>query len=84
MTNVVRHAQAHACTIHLAVDGDLEVDIRDDGRGILAGQRAGVGLTSIRERTAELGGRCEIETMPAGGTRLHVCLPLPKGPQREE
>ncbi len=84
MTNVARHAQAHTCTIRFALDQGLDVEVCDDGRGIPAGQRAGVGLTSIRERAAELAGRCEIETMPIGGTRLHVRLPLPKTTEREE
>ncbi len=38
----------------------------------------------IRERAAELAGICEIEAMPAGGTRLHIRLPLPKATEREE
>jgi two-component system NarL family sensor kinase len=38
--------------------------------------RAGVGLTSMRERTAELGGTCVIEPVPTGGTRIAVRLPL--------
>jgi signal transduction histidine kinase len=84
MTNVVRHAQARTCTIRFALDNGLDVEIGDDGRGIPTGQRAGVGLTSIRERAAELGGMCEIEAMPAGGTRLHIRLPLPKATEGEE
>jgi signal transduction histidine kinase len=84
MTNVARHAQAHTCTIRFALDHGLDLEICDDGRGILAGQRAGVGLTSIRERAAELAGRCEIEAISAGGTRLHIRLPLPRATEREE
>jgi signal transduction histidine kinase len=84
MTNVVRHAQARTCTIRFALDNGLDVEIGDDGRGIPTGQRAGVGLTSIRERATELGGMCEIEAMPAGGTRLHIRLPLPKATEGEE
>jgi len=78
LTNVVRHAQARTCSIHFALDHGLDVEMCDDGRGIPAGHRAGVGLTSIRERAAELGGICEIEPIPTGGTRIHVRLPLPK------
>ncbi|HAE84197.1 MAG TPA: hypothetical protein DCK85_12465 [Ktedonobacter sp.] len=84
MINVVHHAQARTCTIRFALDHGLEVEVCDDGRGILAGHRAGVGLTSIRERAAELGGTCEIEPRPGGGTRLHVQLPLAKAAEREE
>jgi signal transduction histidine kinase len=84
MTNVVRHSQACNCTIRFALGNDLDVEICDDGRGISTDHRAGVGLTSIRERVAELGGICEIEAQPAGGTRIHVKLPLPKTVEREE
>ena len=84
VTNVVRHAQAHICTIRFALDHDLEVEVCDDGRGISAGHRAGVGLTSIHERAAELGGTCQIEPRSGGGTRLYVRLPLTKAAEREE
>jgi signal transduction histidine kinase len=78
MTNVVRHAQARTCTIRFALNHGLDVEICDDGCGIPTGHRLGVGLTSIRERAAELGGTCEIEPRAGGGTCLHVRLPLPK------
>ena len=77
LTNVVRHAGAdHAC-VHLRVeDGDLLVEVRDDGRGVPADVEAGVGLLSLRERAAELGGRTEISCPPEGGTRVRAWLPL--------
>jgi signal transduction histidine kinase len=82
LTNVVRHAAARQCSLRLARtdtdgrDAALVVEIRDDGRGLAAEQRAGVGLASMRERAAELGGRCLIEPVPAGGTRVLAMLPL--------
>jgi signal transduction histidine kinase len=84
MTNVVRHSEANNCTIRFTFDQDLDIEICDDGRGISEEQRAGVGLTSIRERVSELGGLCEIEARPGGGTRLHVRLPITKSTEREE
>jgi signal transduction histidine kinase len=72
----VRHAQAHTCVVQLALSNALIVAIRDDGVGLPPGGRAGVGLTSMRERTAELGGTCLIETVPGGGTCIRVELPL--------
>ena len=51
ITNVVRHSQACNCTIRFALNHGLDIEICDDGRGIPTGQRAGVGLTSIRERS---------------------------------
>jgi signal transduction histidine kinase len=76
LTNVVRHAQARTCTVCLTLGDALDVEIRDDGVGLPPGVRAGVGLTSMRERTAELGGMCRIESMPGRGTCIHARLPL--------
>jgi len=78
LTNVVRHAQARTCCIILRVADALMLDIIDDGRGFPQTLRAGVGLASMRERAAELGGTCVIEARPEGGTRVHARLPLPK------
>jgi signal transduction histidine kinase len=75
MTNVVRHAGAHLCTVSLHIDGDLYLEISDNGRGP-NGARPGVGLTSMRERAEELGGSCVVESRPAGGTRVVARLPL--------
>jgi signal transduction histidine kinase len=77
LTNVVRHAAARSCSIRLAIrDGALDVVIVDDGRGLPADLRSGVGLTSMRERAEELGGQCAVESLPEGGTRVHAVLPL--------
>ncbi|MEV6932848.1 ATP-binding protein, partial [Dactylosporangium sp. NPDC051485] len=77
LTNVTRHAGASACTVRLAAeDGTLLVEITDDGAGIAPGTPSGVGLVSLRERAAELGGRCEIECPASGGTVVRARLPL--------
>lgn len=76
MTNVVRHAAARNCVIRLTCADLLEVEVEDDGRGIPAQPQLGVGLTSMRERAAELGGHCSIEPGVEGGTRVHARLPL--------
>ncbi len=78
LTNVVRHAQARTCTVHLALDGEtLRIEVDDDGRGIPPTRRAGVGLASMRERAAELDGDCVVDAAPGGGTRVVAHLPLP-------
>jgi two-component system NarL family sensor kinase len=50
--------------------------VTDDGTGLPADYRAGVGLTSLRERAAELGGACRIASLAAGGTAVHAHLPI--------
>jgi len=76
LTNVVRHAAARACWIRVSLDGRLDVEIRDDGVGLAAARHRGVGLRSMRERAAEVGGTCVVEPGPAGGTRVLACLPV--------
>jgi signal transduction histidine kinase len=78
LTNVARHARAQSCVVHLAVDDDVGLEVVDDGVGIPAERGAGVGLSSMRERAAELGGSCVVEPAPKGGTQVLVRLPLPK------
>jgi signal transduction histidine kinase len=75
LTNVTRHSSADSAVVTLAVhDGDLRVAVHDDGVNVSGGWQPGVGLTSIRERAAELGGRCTIELDRTGG-RVEVHLP---------
>ncbi len=76
LNNVINHAHARSCTVSLSVQDELRLEINDDGTGLESGRRAGVGLISMRERAAELGGHCVIESRPEGGTRVRACLPL--------
>ena len=54
----------------------LTVEVVDDGAGA-APLRPGVGLLSMAERAAELGGTCEVAPAPGGGTAVRLRLPLP-------
>src|SRR5438445_5711529 len=56
LTNLARHAEARTASVVIMIDEGLHLEIRDDGVGLPAERRAGVGLASMRERTAELGG----------------------------
>ncbi len=76
LANASRHARAAACTVELtAAGGTLRIEITDDGRGMAAGAAAGVGLVAMRERAAELGGRCTVSAGPGGGTRVRAVIP---------
>jgi signal transduction histidine kinase len=50
--------------------------VRDDGRGIPADAVAGVGMLSLRERAAELGGSASAECPDGGGTVVRASLPF--------
>ena len=77
LANVGRHSGAHWCAVRFSIaDGELHLDVTDDGHGLGPDARTGTGLISMRERAQELGGRCEIETSPDGGTTVRVRLPL--------
>jgi signal transduction histidine kinase len=77
LTNIVRHSQGQNCSVSLSVNGKhLLVEICDDGLGISEGTQPGIGLNSMRERAAELGGLCTIESLARGGTRVLAQLPL--------
>jgi signal transduction histidine kinase len=76
VTNVARHARARSCRVRLAANGALTVEIHDDGRGLPTDLRPGVGLRSMKERAAEVGGTCTIRSAPGGGTDVHATLPF--------
>jgi signal transduction histidine kinase len=79
LANVVRHARASHCSIRIQLDeeaGFLSVEVEDDGRSIRDGDRAGVGIISMRERSEELGGWCTVKSLAGGGTLVEALLPF--------
>jgi signal transduction histidine kinase len=76
LANVGRHAHAHHCRIFIGVEDRVNIEVTDDGVGLPASHRAGVGISSMRERVAELGGGFAIDSPPEGGTRVQASLPI--------
>lgn len=77
VTNVVRHARARTCQVMLTCDDHtLQIEVQDNGVGFAPGLSRGVGLHAMRERAAEVGGTCEIESAEGQGARLIARLPL--------
>jgi len=76
MMNVVRHASATTCRVEIRMEPDaLDIEVADDGGG-LDGGAGGVGLRSMRERAAEVGGDVVIVNGDQGGTRVLARLPV--------
>ena len=73
VTNVVRHAHAHTCSLRLEQqDGSCRLEVADDGRGGFPGE--GNGLRGMRERVEMLGGTLHRDSQ--AGTRITITLPL--------
>jgi signal transduction histidine kinase len=74
LTNGARHAGATSVRLSLALDaGQLVLEVVDDGRGLPASPKEGVGMTSMRQRAEELGGRLTVSSR--GGTTVRAVLP---------
>ncbi len=81
LTNIMRHARADEVVVRLeASDGDVMLEVRDNGRGITADEISdskSYGLLGIRERLYPWNGRVSFQGRPGRGTRVTVSLPLP-------
>ena len=84
LRNVAQHA--HARHVRMAVwreaDGNLDLEISDDGVGFTAERRqqqseAGhLGLSLIHDLARESGGELQVRSAPQQGTTLHARLPV--------
>ncbi len=75
--NVVKHAGATICVVEIEIEPDqLILSVSDNGHYLPADQPSGVGLQSMQERAAELGGSFSIQPAKAGGANIVVRLPL--------
>jgi signal transduction histidine kinase len=86
LSNAIRHSGADRVDIRAVVDSNvLTLTIRDNGAGfdiaaasVAAPDRAerGIGLQTMSERAAVLGGVCEVQSQPAQGTAVCIRIPL--------
>jgi signal transduction histidine kinase len=86
--NVVKHAEASQAIVVLQwCDGDLRIEVRDDGLGFALSSpnqqmsggtdvRTGLGLPTIRHQLGLFGGRIEIQSEPGAGTRVVLTVPV--------
>jgi signal transduction histidine kinase len=73
LANVARHSQAGHVEVILSRPGDdVLLEVKDDGRGFAPASALGrgMGLRSMRERMAALGGELAVDSKPGEGTRI--------------
>ncbi|MGE3809296.1 MAG: PAS domain S-box protein [Gemmataceae bacterium] len=82
LANIARHAHARRVTIAFRRSAaQVEGRIEDDGEGFQLDEgtktdKAGLGLLSMQERAALLGGRVEIQSTPGKGTLILLSIPV--------
>jgi signal transduction histidine kinase len=76
LSNITTHASATAATLRLGVDADsVRLEVSDCGSGMPDDRGTGVGLTSMHERAAELGGTLVVAAGVPHGTVITAVLP---------
>ena len=76
LANVAAHAGASRVGVTLSyLDGEVALDVRDDGRGIGGGRPGGFGLIAMRQRIESLSGSLRIESEPRYGTAISALVP---------
>lgn len=81
LNNVAKHSGADKVSLQLQyAEGVMRVAIEDNGRGFNPDDvREGEGLSNMRERLRDVGGRAEFQSQPGGGARVVFVLGLTAG-----
>lgn len=87
LMNVAKHSRSAKAHVTLMRQGEqLEMRVRDEGQGFVAGAGTfkGIGLTNIEERVRLLNGRLIVNSTPGRGTEIVVQLPVQARVQQEQ
>jgi signal transduction histidine kinase len=77
LTNALKHAQATHADVTVRYQANrVELEVRDDGTSMAAGDGLGHGLVGIRERVKIYGGDMSAGPAPNGGFILSARLPV--------
>jgi signal transduction histidine kinase len=77
LTNALKHAHASDADVIVRYRPDeVEIEVRDNGNGIVANDGMGHGLVGIRERVKIYGGEMSARAEPEGGFVLSTRLPV--------
>ena len=88
LNNAAKHADASEVRITLELGGDAFVlKVQDDGKGIDPDAAAdpdrpapGNGLNNMKDRMAEIGGTCVVDSNPEQGTTVEFNVPFKVSP----
>jgi len=75
LSNVARHASATEVVVRVRANGDVVLDVLDNGSGVADDRIEGCGLRNMEQRAIRLGGECSVARCDAGGTRLRWRVP---------
>ena len=75
---MIKHAGASQVSVHISfAEKLLRVSIEDNGCGFdIAETRMGHGLMNMKQRLADIGGSCSIQSCPGKGTTVEFWLPV--------
>jgi signal transduction histidine kinase len=81
VSNIVKHSRATHCNVRCRIaDGQFEITIQDNGRGIpmeLDGKLdRGLGMSSMKRRAKQMRGQCLVQSGPGYGTVIALTVPL--------
>ena len=80
ISNTIRHAQARHLRIRVrARDGELLLELTDDGSGVSSEVSLGSGMRGMRTRAEELEGRIDWVEGTQGGAKVLLRMPLESG-----
>ena len=80
VTNALRHSAGSTLDLAARVEDEaLVLTVDDNGQGVHGSPGRGVGLRSMSERAAEVGGRLEVGKAPGGGCRVRAWVPVEAG-----
>ena len=93
LANIRKHSGATRAGLRLHFSDDvISVEVRDNGQGFNQNENeitksqtplAHIGLTSMKERAALLGGHLSIDSHPGRGTRISFTYPVSSRPSRK-
>jgi len=81
LANIRGQSAATEVSIHVErADGTIRLRVADNGRGLAADRRNGMGLSGMRARARSAGGELTLKSEPGGGVAIEVWAPAEKSP----